>query len=77
MDKTLKKSMKIWSPRNEQTYPTLQTVTTQQNINIPYNWPAFLAVKNGYTSLYAIIRIQGHKAMHKILLLKPLYSLDS
>ena len=29
--------------------------TTQQNTNIPYNWPAFLAVKNGYTSLCALI----------------------
>ena len=58
MNKKLTKSMKILSPLNEQIYPsTLQTVTTQQNINIPYNWPEFLAVNNGYTSLYAIIRI--------------------
>ena len=26
MDKELTKSMKIWSPRNKQIYPTLQTV---------------------------------------------------
>ena len=25
--------------------------------NIPYNWPVFLAVNNGYTSSYALIRI--------------------
>ena len=31
--------------------------TTQQNTNIPYNWPAFLAVNNGYTSSCALIRI--------------------
>ena len=30
------------------------------NINIPYNWPAFLAaswLNNGYTSSYALIRM--------------------
>ena len=47
MDKKPTKSMKIWSSGNEQIYLTLQIVTTQYNINIPYNWPAFLAVKNG------------------------------
>ena len=25
-------------------------LTTQQNTNIPYKWPAFLSVNNGYTS---------------------------
>ena len=38
MGKKLTKSMKILSPQNKQIYPgTLQTVTTQQNINIPYD----------------------------------------
>ena len=32
MDKKLTKSMKILSPRNEQTYSKLQTVITQYNI---------------------------------------------
>ena len=50
MDKKLMKSTKIWSPSNEQTYPTLQTVTTQYNKNIPYNWSAFIAVNNVFTS---------------------------
>ena len=27
------------------------------NTNIPCNWPAFLAVNNGYTYSYALIRI--------------------
>ena len=30
---------------------------TQQNTNISYNWPAFLVVTTGITSLYALIRI--------------------
>ena len=36
-------------------HPTVQTVT--DNTNVPYNWPAFLAVNNRYTSLYALTRI--------------------
>ena len=35
---------------------TVQTYNTI-NTNIPYNQPAFLAVNNGYTSLYALSRI--------------------
>ena len=37
-------------------YPTVQTVT--DNTNIPYNWPAFLAVNSVIISLYALIRIR-------------------
>ena len=57
MDKKPTKSTKIWSPRNEQTYSTLQHNKTLY-INILYDWPAFVTVNNGYTSLYAIIRIR-------------------
>ena len=40
-----------------------QLLTTQYNINIPYNWLVFLVVNNVYTSLYVLIRIhytKGH-----------------
>ena len=36
-------------------YKLLQHNETQTYV--PYNWPAFLAVNNGYTSLYALIKI--------------------
>ena len=49
--------------------------------NIPYNWPAFLAVNNRYTFLYALIRIRykgPHSNVYNIFFnLKWLYSLDS
>ena len=45
-------------PRKEQTHPQYKLLlTTQYNINIPYNWPAFLAMNNGYRSLYVLIKI--------------------
>ena len=61
MDKKLTKSTKIWSLRNEQTYPTVQTVTDNIIKHKTYlirNWPAFLAVNNGYTSSYTLVRIR-------------------
>ena len=38
---------------------------------MPYNWPAFLAVNNGYTSSYALLEYiaKGHIAIHTMLLL--------
>ena len=50
-------------------------------MNIPCNWPAFLAVNNGYISSYALIRIH-YKGTHSntytiVFNLKWLYSLDS
>ena len=57
--KKLTKYTKIWSPRNKQIYPTVQTVTDNTvNTNIPYNWPDFVAVDNVITSLYALIGIR-------------------
>ena len=48
-------------PTNKQSHGTMQNLTTQQNTNIPYNFPAFLAVNNlrnnRSTSLYVLIRI--------------------
>ena len=47
MDKKVIKSMKIWSPQNEQTYLTVQTITDNTiKHKTPYNWPAFLAVND-------------------------------
>ena len=47
MDKKLTKSTKIWSPQNEQTYLTVQTITDNTiKHKTPYNWPAFLAVND-------------------------------
>ena len=59
MDQKLTKSTKF--DPHEMNKHTLQyklLLITQQYTNIPYNWPAFLAVKNEYTSLYALIRIR-------------------
>ena len=71
MDKKLTKSTKNWSLWNEQTYPTIQTVTDNTiKHKMPYNWLAFLAVNNGYTFVCALIRIgitNVHIAMHTIL----------
>ena len=51
MDKKLTKSTKIWFLQNEQTYPTVQSVTDNtKNTYIPYNWLAFLLVNNGDAS---------------------------
>ena len=61
MDKKLNEICKNLIPtqliNNHTVQYKLQNVRTQENTNIPYNWPAFLAVNNGYTSLYALIRI--------------------
>ena len=41
-------------------YSTIQynkTQTVSYNTNIPYNWPAFIAVNSGYITSYALIRI--------------------
>ena len=59
-----------WKQGNEQTYPKLQAVTTQQNTSIPYNLPAFLTVNNGYTYFKCFCHeyiTKGHMAMHAIL----------
>ena len=49
------KFTKIWSPQNELTYPTVQTVTDNKiNINIPYIWPAFLSV-NKWINIFVCI----------------------
>ena len=57
MDKKLNEIHKNLIPTKLTTYHTIQNLTTQQNTNIPYNWLIFLAVNNGYTSSYALIRI--------------------
>ena len=50
----LTKSMIICSLQNEQTHATVQTVTES---TIKDNWPSFLSVNNGYTSLHTLIKI--------------------
>ena len=58
MDKKLTKSTKFDPHQmNKHILQYKLLLATQYNTNIPYNWPAFLAVNNGYTSLYTIIRI--------------------
>ena len=63
MDKKITKSTKISSLPNEQTYPTVKTVTdtTIKHKHTLY-WAAFLSVNNGYISLYALIRIYVTKS---------------
>ena len=59
MDKKLMKSTKIWF--HEMNKHTLHYKLLQHNkihTYIPYNWLVFLAVNNGYTSSYALIRIR-------------------
>ena len=59
MDKKLTESTKFYP--HEMNKHTLQyklvTDKTIKNTNIPYNWLAFVAVNNGYTYLYTLIRI--------------------
>ena len=58
MDKKVTKSTKF--DPHEMNEHALHYKLLQHNKRQTYfitNWPAFLAVKNGYTSLYAIIRI--------------------
>ena len=58
MDKKLTESSKF-DPHemNKRTLQYIQLLTTQFNRNIPYNWPAFVAVNNEYTPLCTLIRI--------------------
>ena len=59
MDKKPTKSTKFGlHEMNKHTLHYKLLLTTQQNTNIPYNWPAFVAVNNEYISLYALIRIR-------------------
>ena len=58
MDKKPTKSIKIWPAQNEQTYPTVQTVTDNTKTQTYLiTGQRLLAVNNGYTSSYALIRI--------------------
>ena len=54
MDKKLNETYENLIPTKLTTIPYS---TNSYNTNTPYNWPVFLAVNNGYTSLCQLIRI--------------------